>query len=203
MNILKPIPYYRCTNLMEYRIIKGHPTYAISADGYVLCWSWGRSGNTRLCKLSTNGYLKVRIGGVMKNAHRLVAEAFIPNPNNKPEVDHINTVKTDNRVENLRWVTREENCNNPLTLEHHPRRGKFGAEHSRSIPIVQLTLDGQFIEKWSCCYEVERELGIYHSNITRCCRENQKTAGGYRWMYYEDWKNFQKKKSPSDIQPLF
>ena len=50
--------------------------------------------------------------------HRAVAELFIPNPENKPHIDHINTVRTDIRVENLRWVTHKENCNNPLTLKH-------------------------------------------------------------------------------------
>lgn len=62
--------------------------------------------------------------------HRAVAELFIPNPDNKPCVDHINTIKTDNRVDNLRWVTYKENCNNILTLKHREINGMFGKHHS-------------------------------------------------------------------------
>ena len=51
--------------------------------------------------------------------HRAVAELFVPNPDNKPYVDHINTDCLDNRAENLRWVTHKENCNNPLTIKHY------------------------------------------------------------------------------------
>lgn len=66
-----------------------------------------------LCKDGIHKYIKV---------HRLVAETFIPNPNNLPCVDHINTIRDDNRVENLRWVTYEENNNNPLTREKYKDR---------------------------------------------------------------------------------
>ena len=64
--------------------------------------------------------------------HRAVAELFIPNPENKPYVDHINTNPLDNRAENLRWVSTKENCNNPLTRKHmsEARKGKPGKPHS-------------------------------------------------------------------------
>lgn len=71
----------------------------------------------REVSLSNNGlgYLIVDLSGILKSVHRLVAEAFIPNPENKPCVDHINGNRADNRVENLRWVSHKENCNNPNT----------------------------------------------------------------------------------------
>lgn len=79
--------------------------------------------------------------------------------------------------------------------------GKSGEKNSRSIPIVQLTFDGQFIKKWSCSAEVERELGIARQSINSCCRGRNKSAGGFKWMYASDY--FKRKKSLKDIKPLF
>lgn len=192
-------------------MVKGNNRYSVSCDGEVLCWNWCRTGKPRLCRLNTNnGYLTIRIDGVLKRVHRLVAEAFIPNPQNKPCIDHVDTNRQRNVIENLRWCTFEENSNNTLTKKHlsensahnKPWLGKFGAEHNSSIQIVQLTLDGKFIKKWSCGADVLRELGINKSSITQCCQGKRKSAGGYRWMYYSEWEKLQRKK-PQDIKPLF
>lgn len=192
-------------------MVKGHPRYSVSCNGEVLCWNWHNYGKPRLCRLNEtkNGYLQVWIDGVKKYVHRLVAEAFVPNPKRKHDVDHVDTNRKNNCVWNLRWATRKENCNNSLSLKHYSENsaktmlGKFGFEHHRSIPIVQLTLDGQFIKKWAAAREVQRELGIDSGQIAKCCKGKRcKSAGGFKWMYYSDWLKLQHKK-PSDIKPLF
>lgn len=76
----------------------------------------------------------------LRVVHRLVADAFIPNPENKPEIDHINTIRNDNRIENLRWVTHSENCRNELSLERYrkrkgensPRYGKKASDETKA-----------------------------------------------------------------------
>ena len=108
--------------------------------------------------------------------HRLVAEHFIPNPDNKPYIDHINTDRSDNRVENLRWVTHKENINNPLTIDKKSKK--------LNKPIIQFSRNGEFIRKWDSALDAQRELGIKQSNICSCCKGKLKTTGGYMWRYY-------------------
>lgn len=127
--------------------------------------------------------------------HRLVTQAFIPNPENKPEVDHINAVRDDNRVENLRWVTSTENRINPITYKPlcerlqklNPNKGKFGFDNHSSKTVLQFDLNGNFIKEWGSTREVERELGIKSCCISAVAlgRRNRKVAGGYKWKYKE------------------
>lgn len=150
--------------------------------------------------LDSKGYphLVLSSNGMHKTAkvHFLVCQTFIVNPDSKPNIDHINTIRTDNRVENLRWCTQKENQNNPLTRKHlsecqkgekSPGWGKTGKEHVCSVPIVQLTLKGEFIRCWDALADVYRELGIRQSNICHNLKGKRHTAGGYKWMYFSEY----------------
>jgi hypothetical protein len=110
--------------IIEFKEIPGYQNYMVGSDGFIYR---KRSKNRGLKKLKGSaqrqGYLQIALYKDGKNfdrflVHRIVAEAFVPNPDKKPNVDHISTIVTDNRPENLRWVTQKENSNNPLTIEH-------------------------------------------------------------------------------------
>lgn len=110
--------------------------------------------------------------------HRIVGKHFIPNPENKPYIDHINCNPSDNRVSNLRWVSQKENINNPLTIKKME-----GKNNHSSKQVLQYTKDGNFIKEWGSTMDIEREIGISNVCISNCCLEKQKTAGGFIWKY--------------------
>lgn len=109
-------------------------------------------GETRIKKLRLDkcGYLQVciNINGKQynKTVHRLIAKTFIKNIDNKPCIDHVNTIRTDNRVENLRWVTHKENCNNELTRKHlsEVNKGKeLSEEHKTKLKLSRIDIKGE------------------------------------------------------------
>lgn len=111
-----------------------------------------------------------------KFVHKLVAEAFIPNPNNYKVVDHIDGNTKNNKIENLRWCTQQQNNNFDLYKEHqtnNPLKSKI---------VYQYTLDGKLVKIWPSTMEAERN-GFDSSKISKCCRGIQKTHKGYKWSY--------------------
>lgn len=167
----------------EWRTIKDYPHYAVSNMGrvkvlsHVVYYKDGRvRHNSESIKTLTrkDGYLMVRLfnkqgsKGTLIKVHRLVAQAFIPNPQNKPFIDHINTIRDDNRIENLRWVTSHENNMNEISrqrqhesriklLEERPELRDKLAEISRN-----RFKDENFRKKF---YEIMSSKEVYDKRI--------------------------------------
>lgn len=180
-----------------WKTIEDYPDYMISSMGRVKSLWYGKEKIMKL-RNDSDGYVLINFHKNKKQitfkVHRLVAQAFIPNPENKPYIDHINTDRTDNRVENLRWVTNKENMNNPITkLKNSGEKcymyGKKGLNHPLSKPIIQFAKNGEFVRKWDNAQDVAREWGLYSgSNILTCCSGYLKTAYGYKWGFEKDYE---------------
>ena len=164
--------------------------YQVSNEGRVkaLAWKGEGKGNSQkehiLRQADLRGYKRVGLckNGITKTyqVHRLVAIAFIPNPNNYDIVDHINTIRCDNRVENLRWVTKEENNRNEITVAKHI--GLLVNREDQSKKVYQYDLDGNLVGEFLSISEASRN-GFNLRHISSCCNGKRKTHKGFLWSF--------------------
>ena len=164
----------------EWLNIYGYPEYQVSSYGMVksverkTSFKKGyRIVRERILKqiINNNGYKQVILSrdGKLKHmlVHRLVAEAFLPNPNNLQEVNHKDEDKTNNNVTNLEWCTREYNIN----------YGTRNERSSKKVKCVETNIVYQSIT------EIKIQLGFAQSHISDCCNGKQKSAYGYHWEW--------------------
>lgn len=172
---------------MEWRDIKGYEGYyQVSDTGLVraisrtILFADGRKRSypEKMMPIKEwfengKGYLMVKLTKHHKtigfSLHRLVAEAFIPNPQNYPQVNHKDEDKSNNCVENLEW------CD-----------AKYNNRYSHSTCVVQYDKNWNIVKEWECISDASKALNIPAPNITMCCTKKTRSAGGFFWCYKSD-----------------
>ena len=169
--------------------IKGYEgLYEVSNDGHVRSVSRKvhyKNGALRFWEgqeitphADKDGYMKVGLSRngsqTSKSVHRLVAMAFIENPNHLPLINHKDENKANNNVDNLEWCTNQYNC----LYSNTPQKMIAATK----VSVLQMTRNGEVIKRWESMSEAGRSLGISFKHISRCVRGERPTAGGYRWQ---------------------
>ena len=125
---------------------------------------------------------------VQLRAHRVVAQLFIPNPENKPTVNHLDENKQNNRADNLEWATVKENTNYGSCIERRVANRRADAKNRR-MKVAQIDKDtGEIVRTYNSITEALKALGqsIHASGISTCCKGSQATAYGYKWRYADN-----------------
>lgn len=157
--IWKDIPNYEG----KYQVSNLGRVRNIQKENYILKFSNDGKGYQKV-KLCNNGKCK------SFRVHRLVAQVFIPNPNNLPEINHIDYNRLNNNINNLEWCDRKYNMN------YSVKANRF---HNKQV--ICIMNDKKII--YNSIDEASKKTGIHRSNIGRCCNKKRKTAGGFIWMF--------------------
>ena len=159
--------------------IKDYPEYHVTDTGDIYSRKEYHNPNGRIKKLKPvkqkTGYLHIVLykNGIGKTfrVHRIVAQTFIPNPLKLPEINHINGIKDDNRVENLEWCTSSENTIHSNKVLH------LGCK------AVQQIKNGIVVAEFYSAREASRKTNIHSSLISKCCNGDISNAHGFQWRY--------------------
>lgn len=163
----------------QWKPIEGYPDYFVSSYGRILSRKkWNDNKRERYLKpaISKKGYSYVALSkdGKLHSfiVHRLVANAFIENPNNYPQINHKNEIKTDNRVENLEW------CTNIYNMNYGARTQKQIQKLSKPVKCLETGII------YPSSAEASRQNPpVRQGNIILCCQGKNKTACGKHWVY--------------------
>ena len=161
--------------MVLFKQIKGHNSaYLVGNDGTIF-----NQKTKKFLKTVKNerGYLHVTLCYGEKRdylVHRLVAQAFLENPNDLPEMNHKDEDKENNHVDNLEWCTKQYNTT-------YGERTK-----SRNTPVIQRDKDGALVKCWDSMKDAGEALNLKYQGISRVCRHKRKTCGGFVWEYAND-----------------
>lgn len=168
--------------------------YSASADGRIYSHKTERWLKPNI---SRNGYESVELfnEGVGKRMfiHRLIAITFIPNPENKEQVNHKDENKRNNSLENLEWSTRRENMNYGTRILRQINSTDYTTERRKNIArkngkaaaksVLQISRTGEIINRFDSIVEAQKALSVKRSHIVECCRGKRKSSNGYLWRY--------------------
>ena len=171
--------------------IKDFPDYYVTDTGDVYSRNYHKTGRVKKLKPveTAHGYLAVHLfkdnKRHQKHVHRLVAETFVSNPKNKPEINHIDGDKQNNCATNLEFVTHLENITHAIFVLRGRRvfrTVKTYKQSSSSKPVLQLK-NGEVIAEFPSIAEARRATGIDSLLIIKCCKNKQQHTHGYQWKY--------------------